>query len=210
MKAAVFAVVLMPLVVQAAEPRVVVDSATGVVMVRHLAGMLDAPEVTRNLDSGLTNGFVIQASVHREREAAARGAARVDIRWELWDEVYLVDVVAFDGHVTHLKLASKDDLASWWSSAAFPVLSGRGLAAEGSAVVKLVVTFVPFSQSEVEAARRWVTQSGEETGSARNGPNQPEGRSSSAVVNLVVATSIVRRAILRREWTVKLETGGGG
>jgi hypothetical protein len=210
MKAAVFALVLMPLAVQAAEPWVGVDSATSTVMVRHLEGVLDAPEVTRNLDSGLTNSFVIQASVDRGREPAARGAARVEIRWELWDELYLVDVVAFDGQVTHLRLASKDDLARWWSSAAFPVLDGRGLATGGSAEVTLVVTFVPFSQSEGEAARRWVTGSREGTGSASTGPNQPAGRSSSAVVNLVVATSIVRRAIFRREWTVTLQMGGGG
>ena len=210
MRAAAILLVLAPLTVQAAEPRVSVDSATGSVVVRHLEGVIDAPEVTRNLDSGLTNSFVIQASVHRGRGNVVSGAARVDIRWELWDELYLVDVVAFDGHVTHLKLASKDDLARWWSSAAFPVLSGRGHAVNGSEEVTLVVTFVPFSQSEVEAARRWVAGSGEATGSAPTGSNQPEGRSSSAVVNLVVATSIVRRAIFRREWTVTLQTGGGG
>ena len=81
----------------------------------------------------------------------ARGGARIDIRYELWDEVWLVTRADTSGRTQRARFASFEQLEAWWRDLRLEVLPPA--ASPGPAEVRLRV--IPFSQSEQLDAQRW-------------------------------------------------------
>jgi len=69
------------------------------------ASLLSDRDVQRQLASGLTTTFVLVA---RQREGNARGAARMEIRFDPWDEVWLVRRMGIDGKEDRQRIASRE------------------------------------------------------------------------------------------------------
>jgi hypothetical protein len=133
----------------------------------------------------------------------------VDIRYELWDEVYIVTRIDAAGRAARVTLPSFQSLADWWRDARLVVLRPAAAAAARNVQVRLRV--IPFSQAEQLDAQRWFSQalSAEKSGSAgavsEAVENQPE--SFSQVLNLLMATSIGRPALLEYEWKLAIPPG---
>lgn len=194
----------------AGEPRIELDGV-GRLTVSSLPAILDDDEVKRHLDSGLTTSFAFQA---RLPGPGQDGAARVDIRYELWDEVYLVTVIDGAGGLAELKHESPEALARWWSSveillaATASASTADGDGASSSSLnnglgpqIRLSLAVVPFSQAELVDTQRWLTESiGQAQGGARAGR---EGGASRAV-GALIATSMQRRAIRSMSWSLPI------
>ena len=166
-------------------------------------GLLSEGEVRKRLHSGLTTTFVVVATLDDERTSGAR----VDIRFEPWDEVYFVTLRRLGAQPQRQRAASFPQLESWWRETSLPLFTG----AAGAKRVQIGVDVIPFSAEEQEETQRWLTRS---LGEARQpappppatstqGPN-PRASASGSVLDVLIGTSIQRRPIFRRRWQVQV------
>ncbi|HEY7214490.1 MAG TPA: hypothetical protein VIC28_07660 [Thermoanaerobaculia bacterium] len=205
-----WAVLLLALAVrlEALQPPAV-DMAREGLALSHLPSILSDPEVRKQLGTGLTTSFVFTATARGAPAGKTKGAARVDVRYDLWDEIYIVTRIDGSGRPARVTLPSFDRLAEWWRGARLVLIRPPSAAAARSAEINLRV--IPFSQAEQLDAQRWFSQSlsAEKSGSAgavsEAVEDQPE--SFSQVINLLLATSIGRPALLEYQWNVILPQG---
>jgi hypothetical protein len=181
----------------------------GLVLTR-LPPILAEEEVKKQLGTGLTTSFLFEVKVQSDA-GKLKGGARVDVRYDLWDEIYIVTRIDATGRAVRTTLPSFERLGEWWREARLVVL--RPPATARSVEVRLSV--IPFSQAEQLDAQRWFSQSlsAEKSGSAGAVSDavedQPE--SFSQVLNLLMATSIGRTPLLELQWNVAIigeKTGG--
>jgi hypothetical protein len=177
------------------DPRIAADGE-GRLIVSRLPAILDDEELKRHLDSGLTTSFVFQV---RRQGPVEPGAARVDIRLELWDEVYLVTVIDGEGRLESSQLASAETLSEWWSDVeiVLSIPAAEGTSSGSQARVSLAV--VPFSQAELVDTQRWLTES---IGQAHGGTRVGRGSGGSRAVGALIATSMQRRAVRSMTWNL--------
>lgn len=180
----------------AASPALERISGEGIVLTQ-LPPVLRQKEVRHHLGTGLTTTLAFEVRADR-----TRGGARIDIRYELWDEVWLVTRADTAGRTQRARFPSFEQLESWWRDLRLEVLSAR--ASSDQAEVRLRI--IPFSQSEQLDAQRWFSRS-----LATEPPNGSAGAVSGVLsepsgdlFNLLLATSIGRPALLEFEWNVKI------
>lgn len=189
---------LLAVSVQAADitSRVEVDDR-GRIVLSGLPAIFGEADVERHLSSGLTTSFLFRVRPPRPFE---QGAARFDIRLELWDEVFLVSQIDGEGNLTQIQLSSPEALQSWWAALG-AVVSGpneAGPGASGTARVSLDV--IPFSQAELMDAQRWLAESMGQAG----GGSRPGDGGVSRAVSALIATSMQRRAVRSWVWTAPI------
>lgn len=194
----------------AAEP-VVARGPDGEVRIAALPPVMDRPAVREQLASGLTTSFVFEL---REPGllGATVGAARVDVRYELWDEEYLVTAAGAGGGHRHLRFPDLSALAAWWRRPELVVApSAAGLGDR----LRLRLSVIPFSASEQRDAQTWLTEAlaeppagaAEKTDDAAEEARRPLDR----LFRVLLATSIARGTLFEEEWPVSLpEAAGGG
>jgi hypothetical protein len=158
----------------------------GVAAVALPASYLQEAAIRKQLASGLTTVFVIIA---RESGSANAGGARIEVRYDLWDEVWLAKKVEFDGRTDRQRIASFDALMQWWH---LPVRFFSSTAVHTALNVELRV--LPFSAAEEQDAREWISKSG--------GVAAPSGAGS--FVQTLIATTITARPITTYRWNVDL------
>jgi hypothetical protein len=162
-----------------------------------LPAVLADSEVERHLSSGLTTSFVLRA---RYPGAGDSGAARVDVRFELWDEIYLVTLADGEGSVSELELSSRPDLERWWAEVEVVLTGPAEESPAETPNAKLTLDLVPFSQAELVDTQRWLAES---MGGSRGGA--PEGMGVSRAVAALIATSMQRRAVRSWSWSLPVE-----
>lgn len=173
-------------------------AGNGVVLTR-LPPVLRQEEVHRHLGTGLTTTLAFE--VRTTGATRTRGGARIDIRYELWDEVWLVTRADTSGRTQRASFASFEKLEAWWRDLRLEVLPARSPA--GPAELRLRV--IPFSQSEQLDAQRWFSRSltGESAGSA-GAVSGVVAEPTGDLFNLLLATSIGRPALLEYEWKLSV------
>ena len=167
----------------------------GMMLVTLPADVLARREVRRQLTSGLTTTFLVTVLAGERK-----GAARIEVRYEPWDEVYLVTTRGIDAVAHSSRFASPERLAEWWRSAMLPVLRR----APGSGNVQLTLEVLPFSIEEQRETQRWLTQSLNEAhrGEAIDESEVAGRGGGGSVLDVLIGTSIQRRPIIRSRWTV--------
>lgn len=182
----------------------------GLLVVSDLPQILTRPEVKGHLTTGLTTSFVLRVTAVDPAGRKLRGAGRVDVRYEPWDEVFLTHRLGADRKSQRETVASYDRLLAWWQDLSLPVLASAGGGSPGSAWdVRIDVDVIPFSQSEQRDTQRWFSDSigGGGGGSASPSPS-PDGpaatpagdRSLGGVLDLLIATSIKRHSLVSYTW----------
>lgn len=175
----------------------------------HLPPILGEAEVRKQLGTGLTTTFLFEATAKGGTSGKVQGAGRVDVRYELWDEIYIVTRFDVTGRAVRTTLPSFERLSEWWRNAKLVVIRAAEVADASRLEVRLRV--IPFSQAEQLDTQRWFSQSlsAEKSGSAGAVSdaveNQPE--SFSQVINLLLATSIGRTALLEVQWNLAIPPG---
>lgn len=179
-------------------------SAEGVALTR-LPPLLRSGDVRRHLETGLTTTLAFE--VRLTGGGKARGGARIDIRYELWDEIWLVTRADTLGRTQRARFPSFEQLETWWRDLRLDVLPARTPA--GPAEVRLRV--IPFSQSEQLDAQRWFSRSlalppgpppSDSAGAVSGVLEEPSGD----LFNLLLATSIGRPALKEYEWKLSVPT----
>ena len=175
-------------------------SAEGVALTK-LPPLLRNGEVRQHLGTGLTTTLAFE--VRLGGGGKARGGARIDIRYELWDEIWLVTRADTLGQTQRTRFPSFEQLESWWRDLRLEVLPAR--TTPGPAEVRLRV--IPFSQSEQLDAQRWFSRSlaaepTDSAGAVSGLLEEPSGD----LFNLLLATSIGRPALQEYEWKLTVPT----
>lgn len=178
----------LPLFARAETPRPSFVVQTGGVVAASLPlALLDEPDVRRQLGSGLTTTFLLFA---RQRETKIASAARLEIRYDLWDEVWIVRRIELDGRAQPERIPSRELLEKWWKT---PV---RLLVTQASRLALQVdLSVLPFSAAEEEDARKWMSKAG--------GVGTP-GVASTGLVDALIGTTISAKPITSYRWSVDL------
>ena len=169
-----------------AQQRPVFTRNAGVVAAAMPPAVLQETSVKKQLGSGLTTTFLVAV---RQRDSGRVTAARLEVRYDLWDEVWLVKRVEFDGRTERQRIASAEALEKWWRT---PV---RLFAADADRVpLQVELSVLPFSAAEEDDARAWISKSGGVgTGSGGGG-----------LVDALIGTTISAKPITSFRWNVDL------
>jgi len=168
----------------------------GVAAIALPASMLDESAIRKQLNSGLTTVFLMIA---RERGTRNAGGARIEIRYDLWDEVWIVRKIELDRKVDEKmarkveqqRLANFDALVKWWRNPARIFVSGAG-----RVLLDVEMRVLPFSAAEEKDAREWISKSG---GVAAAG-----GGGGGGIVDALIGTTITARPITTYRWSAEL------
>lgn len=165
--------------------------------------LLDHPEVQRNLSSGLTTTIRLQMEARLDRDWQ-QGGALIDIRFEPWDEVYYIHYATMDGEITSETIESSQALNIWWRNLRLRVLPWNAMASPTA--LRASIEVIPFSASEQNEAREWFASNS----ALSNAADSTEATGTLAepgLINLIVATSIKRKVILRLRWRTLVMAG---
>lgn len=172
----------------------------GFVAVSFPAEVLRSEEVRRQLTSGLTTSFVVNATAGTAR---VHSSARVEVRYDLWNEQFLVRKIELDGRLTTHTFLSLDAFEKWWRAAAIRLV--RVPSNTSPLRVELELTVLPFSAAEQHQTREWLSKS-----AGVGGPSQPAPRgsapasdvpaSSSTLIDALIGTTIHARPLLTFRW----------
>ncbi len=192
-------------------PPPLVELAKEGLVISRLPPILTEEEVKKQLGTGLTTSFLFEVST-QGGAGKAKGGARVDVRYELWEEVYIVTRIDASGRPVRVTIPSFEKLAEWWREVRLVALRPQTAATAQSTEVHLSV--IPFSHAEQLDAQRWFSQalSAEKSGSAGavNEAVEAQPESFSQVLNLLMATSIGRAPVLELQWDVVLTANKAG
>ena len=179
----------------------------GGLTVSGLPDVLSRPEVKPHLATGLTTTFAVRVTATDETGKSVKGGGRIDVRWEPWDEVFLTTAVGIDGRVRQESVPSMERLVSWWRG--LEILAGLGLMPAARWDVRIDLRVIPFSASEQRDTQRWFSDSlGAKPGAqthAQEGAGVAPQASQSGILDLLIATSIKRRSVVRYTWTAVRE-----
>jgi len=170
-----------------AQPRPTWSAQHGRIVAASLpATVLAEKDVDKQLRSGLTATFLLVA---QQRDADRKGAARVEIRFDLWDEVWIVRRIEFDGKVDRQRITTRELLEKWWSAPlrVFAAVTDR-------VTLNVTLTVLPFSAAEGEDARQWISKSG--------GVAQTEG--GSPLVAALIGTTLSAKPIRSYRWQAEI------
>ena len=150
------------------------------------SSILTDHDVNKQISSGLTTTFIVIA---QHRETDRHGASRIEIRFDLWDEVWIARRIEFDGKEDRQRITSRDALDKWWRN---PV---RLFAATTDRVaLSVALSVLPFSVAEAEDAREWISKSG--------GLGTPGG--GSPLVTALIGTTINAKPIRSYHWNADI------
>ncbi|HEX2644650.1 MAG TPA: hypothetical protein VHU81_16750 [Thermoanaerobaculia bacterium] len=180
--------------------------ADGRLTVQSLPDLLSRAEVKPHLLTGLTTTLAVSVTATDAAGQKVRGGGRIDVRYELWDEVFLVTVIGADHKVHRETLPSFERLVAWWRGLELPVsTSGRlgRLGRGGPWRTQVRVSLVPFSEAEQEDAQRWLSSSVAQSGAEQTSESAKEAPERlGTVLDLLVATSIRRRPLVSYDWNL--------
>jgi len=143
--------------------------------------ILKTPAIRTRLDSALTTTFILKSHIRGEQ---AETVARIEVRYDLWDEVYRVRRAA---QSQTLKAAQ---LEGWWQT---PIEIAHVAGNRASVEIELIV--LPFSAAEESDAREWLSKSG--------GARDPAADARGAV-SVLVGTTLSARPVVSYHWSAEL------
>ena len=162
------------------------------------AELLREADVQKDLRSGLTTTFIIRADAGERH-----GGARIELRYELWDEVYLARAVSVDGTIENATLPDTKALTEWWSAPHVTVLTGT----TPDTPLQLRLDVLPFSASEEADAKRWLAQAASGAPQRTTPTATATAAASPPLLDAVIGTSVRRKPLLSYVWRVKVTQG---
>lgn len=155
-------------------------------MVRMPGEVLGEKKVARQLETALTTTFLLEVRTER----SVSDIAEIRVRYDLWDEEFVVTRQGFDGQVDSSKLPSAAKLAEWWNE---PIPLPDSIATGDVVEIDLVV--LPFSLEDQDQARDWL---------ARSGGVSSDRTQSRGIVEALIGTTLRARPLARHQWKVRL------
>ena len=184
-----FCALILALPAFAADPQrtVLTLAPNGVVTVTLPDAVLDHAAVKKQLASALTTTFLVVGRVRGT--ALPPVASRLEIRYDLWDEVYYVRRIDAARRVETQRIATQEQLLKWWRA---PL---RVATIPARAFVDVELTVLPYSAAEEDDAREWLSKGGGVGASSTR---------SSGVVDALIGTTISARPLVSFRWSAEV------
>ena len=191
----------------AAEPPRLALRRDGLTLAR-LPPILAEPAVARHLGTGLTTTLLL--TVDGSGGPSFKAGAQVSIRFDLWDEVYLVEALDAKSGAT-ATLRSRDELHRWWQSLVL-LVSPETRPAPRMSRARVTLQVLPFSQAEQRDAQEWLLRALRASEPTPALPPTPGGTDAPAAprtpvrefYGAMLASSIGRRSLITYSWTVPI------
>ncbi len=184
-------------------PRIELDGERRLILT-DLPPILAGEGVKEHLTTGLTTSIYFRLGANGKLP----GGARVDIRYDLWDEVFQVSAASRGERIERAEPASFEGLLEWWQGLRLVIADAARLDRPRPRRLRVRADVVPFSAAEQDDARRWFSESIEEGRRSATGKvgrsDDPSTETLSRTFDLLLATSIRRRALASFQWTVDL------
>jgi hypothetical protein len=120
---------------------------------------------------------------------------RIETRYALWEEQYIVSIIEPTGAEHHLTFETEAAFERWFSEA--PLIATSPHPYGPSVNVRVKLKMLPFSSQEQSDTRRWLARTLSEG-------DKTSGEAESAdVLRIIVETSTRRRPLLEREWSAR-------
>lgn len=161
------------------------------------SSVIESAAIRSQLASGLTTAFVIRTNAADSAGRQLKGGGRVDIRFELWNERYIVDTLEISGRRERVIRESWPQLVEWWTRSPLAVLQFQGTPPR---TMQARLDVLPFSAREEDDARRWLSQP--QNDAARGESGAPAAR---GILDMVIGTSLRRRPIVTHRWNVPVQ-----
>lgn len=173
--------------------------------VGRLPPILAEPAVAKHLGTGLTTTLLL--TVESLGGPSLRGVAQIGVRFDLWDELYIVETLDANG-TAKATLASRDELQRWWQSLVLSV-SPEARPATQSRKARLTLQVLPFSQAEQQDAQEWLLRSFRASEPSPATPARPDAPAPPQTpvrdfYGAMLASSIGRRSLITYSWTVPI------
>jgi hypothetical protein len=162
----------------------------GTCVVGTIPSVVGRDEVARYLTNGLTSSLAVTLSGRAADGSRVSGSARVDVRFDPWDEVFYVTLLEPRTRPRRLTKPSLEALGTWWKALELRLSVAHPIAGKA----RLDITLVPFSEEEEADARDWY----------RDAVREGDGGPLTAVLDVFTVTSIKRRDVLHYSWSVTL------
>jgi hypothetical protein len=176
----------------------------GAILIQLPASSLAGDRVKTQLRTGLTTAFALLTKGRDSEGHERKLGARVEIRYELWDENYIVVVFDGTGRRESRTIDSYAHLVDWWSHT--PILLGAPSLLRQSGAVAISLEMVPFSPEEEADTQRWLVHSLNTSSSrATSGQGPASPQPSEGLLDIIIGTAIHRQAILSFHWDVPVE-----
>ena len=160
------------------------------------SSFLNDPVILKNLSSGLTTTLEIQVEASSREGQFMQGGAKVFIRYELWDEVFLIEFIDIKGVQCRESVKDLAALHHWIQNKKHDVIVMDST--QGRPVSMFVTLRVlPFSQNEQTDAKKWMSRT-ISAQQSKAGSNQ----SSKQVMDLIIGTSVKRPTLLEFSWEI--------
>lgn len=176
----------------AGQPELKIEES-GLLRIGLPAELFNQPETRRQLASGLTTTLLIEAEINTSKRDTVTGRARLDIRYEPWDEVFYIHI--WHGHDRMEQLTQKDlpSLLAWLSTPRIG-LCQLDLSDHTARSLNITLDLVPFSQREQHKAQQWFSKT----------VNNQNPRDIGRMLDVVFAASIKRKATSSHRWRLDL------
>lgn len=183
----------------------VVARPDGAIVIRLPAGPITGDRAKTQLRSGLTTAFALLTKGRDSDGHERKLGARVEIRYELWDENYIVVVLDGTGRRESRTIDNYAHLVDWWTHTPILLAAPSPLRQIGPVTVSL--DMVPFSPEEEADTQRWLAHSLNTSNSrASSGQSPGSPQPSEGLLDIIIGTAIHRQAILSFHWDVRVET----
>lgn len=128
-----------------------------------LGGVLRAvnlpPTIRKDLVSGLTNRVVVRISLLSSHQVVAQAAADVAVKYDLWDETFVVKVNVDDRPATSLTAHDLDEVIAVLANLNLPRLFQADSALRpGPLQLEAQLLFDPIDKARMEEIRKWVEE----------------------------------------------------
>jgi hypothetical protein len=178
----------------------------GSLSLRRLPAVLAESRTARHLETGLTTGFVFTVDAGRIEDRPVKGEAQVRIRYDLWDERFVIE--RWDGRSDSPAGAklTRAELAPWWRALTLVLHPARTDLRAAPVRAKVELLVLPFSQAEQRDAQDWLLRSFRSSGPSGAEP-AGAGQATSAgplraFYGAILAASIGQRSLITYSWTV--------
>jgi hypothetical protein len=164
------------------------------------------PVVAEHLDTGLTTTFVFALDAGKSEGRPVKGEAQVRIRYDLWDERYVLERWDAQPDSPAARTLIRPELPTWWQSLALLVRPVAGDLRAPPSRARVELRVLPFSQAEQRDAQDWLLRSlrapQAEPGRAGASPRAPPNAPLRDCYGAMMAASIGRRSLITYSWSV--------
>lgn len=195
------------------EPPLVADPA-GWWRVALPQDLLEDASVRKKLYSGLTTTFELESQSSQDD---GPHYAVLQVRYEIWEEVFVISRVDADGQVGRFRFATLAETATWLAENPLRIAPKRGddQPADGrGARLTCRVRLIPFSQSEGRLAEDWFAKVLRVPDAVTTGQSDAsreraldESSDGGGIFEVLMSKSIRRKSIRSVRWQWRLDGG---